>query len=405
MRKRSGAFAGFLFVLSTLGACQLVTGLDDLSTPPEGSATGVDGGATSSSAAGPGSSGSGGDSGSGSVGSGGAGGDAGAGGGGGAASGTGGGGGAGGGDIVDCAAKCPEKIISATTKAPYVLAINATHIFWHNSGANDPYEGTIWRLPLDGSGGEALVVAKSTPSSLVADNQGVFYTDNTSSGAVMTAPAFAMSDMGTELENDFGYQATGIAADAQNLYWIRNGVAGIKMRPKSAGPGGPMVATDMPNKITDLVYSNPYIVYKGSQGISRVQVEPVGMPVLVTAAAADPAVYDIDADENGSYVYWTKFAAQGSVHRALLRGLNEPGELLVSGEDRPYYVTATSTHVYWSANGSDCSQGTGSIRRRALGAGPQDIEILAQGICGTNFVQSGTHVFFASGNTIYRIPK
>jgi hypothetical protein len=265
--------------------------------------------------------------------------------------------------------------------------------------------GSIWRYPLAGAGVETVVVAVATPHSLVADAVNVYYTDNTNGGAVYYSPASASSQQGMALQTDVGSGATDITSNALDLFWLEPQPGDVRKRSKSMGPDEPSIYSDSLDTLYDITYAHPYLLWKGSSGIARMQVDPLGAPVVL-ASASDLALR-ISADLFGSYVYWTTSQTPGEVRRAEIRGsANQPGEVLAAMESHPHEITADASYVYWANRGTNCFAGTGSIRRRSTNIADTTVETIHDGIeCASNLVQNDTHVYYGSGLAIYRIAK
>ena len=117
---------------------------------------------------------------------------------------------------------------------PYAVAVDATNLYWTNSGSPTDAawpDGTVMKMPL--AGGEAVALASNQPGpfNLVVDATNVYWTnyDNGGpNGALMIVPIAGGTP--TPLAAAHSY---GIAVDATTIYWT-DFISGVveKLTPK-----------------------------------------------------------------------------------------------------------------------------------------------------------------------------
>jgi hypothetical protein len=379
----------------SLCACQLISGLDDLEARggEGGGPSSVSSSSASTGASGGGDGGGGGGGGSGGGGSGG-------GGMGGSGGGMGGSGGVGGGDVVNPCAwdLCGIIFLTPASTAIDSIALGLEYIYWATTGPQGK-EGTIWRAPLNGTKPPEFIVAGVRPTELVADNATMrLYWVDSSDGAYsiksipMDNPAQIMTHASAEPGDVFRALTRSVAGPVfwaditkQLIHKVGDSVPHFDMA------GAPWMLAS---------YDNELFWFDGTT-IDRGLVSGGGRMLV---AASDPATWGVAVDEQ--YVYFSVKAITGYVAVKSRLDNNSP-MAFASQQAFPTHVLADGIHVYWATEGADpCTQGSGLIQRAPAGLAGQPVEMLAQGmVCPTNFAVNDTHVYWASGMTIFRFKR
>jgi hypothetical protein len=115
---------------------------------------------------------------------------------------------------------------------------------------------------------------------------------------------------------------------------------------------------------------------------------------VITLAANEASPFGIAVDSQS--VYWTNYAANGTVKKVSLDGSNPM--TLASGQGYPDALALDATYVYW-ANGAD----TGSIMKVALGGGTP-IALATNRDSPTALAVSATNVYWAEGSGLAEVP-
>jgi hypothetical protein len=124
---------------------------------------------------------------------------------------------------------------------PTALGLDATHVYWTNRGApsasgTDMPGGGVVRVPKAGGALQPLAVESLEPTTLVVDDTSVYWTDGfyAQAGIVMTAPKDGSSAARQLASGKFNL--TGLAADAERIYWSTGGGGEIVTLSKAGGP-------------------------------------------------------------------------------------------------------------------------------------------------------------------------
>jgi hypothetical protein len=100
------------------------------------------------------------------------------------------------------------------------VVVDATSLYWTSPGTPNPgtyhtSNGTVMKMPLGGSSPTTLASGLDRPWSISVDAASVYWANNHETGSVMKVPIGG----GTPTTLGGGYFPTGIAADANNVYW------------------------------------------------------------------------------------------------------------------------------------------------------------------------------------------
>jgi sugar lactone lactonase YvrE len=114
--------------------------------------------------------------------------------------------------------------IASGQASPGALAIDATSVYWINTG-----DGTVKKAPLEGGPETTLVTDPSVPSALAVDGTNVYWIDSTSLMLVSVDGGAA-----TIVTAAHG-RPTALALDATHIYWadqFQPGTYAVRRIPK-----------------------------------------------------------------------------------------------------------------------------------------------------------------------------
>lgn len=115
---------------------------------------------------------------------------------------------------------------------------------------------------------------------------------------------------------------------------------------------------------------------------------------LVALASNEASPWGIAVDSQS--VYWTNYAASGTVKKVSLDGTNPM--TLASGQDYPDAIVLDATNAYWADGGS-----SGSIMKVPLGGGTP-VALATNRDSPTALAVSATNVYWAEGSSLAVLP-
>jgi hypothetical protein len=277
--------------------------------------------------------------------------------------------------------------------SPYVLAVDATSVYWADwgTGATNPGDGAILKVPLDGGPVTTLASEQILPAGIAVDAASVYWSSGAGlqkvplgggpatllatgvgndvitvgpSGVYGTngedAPVSVPLGGGTALVLGPGpgnSNTYGIAVDSTSLYWTEFGNPVNILKVSLAGGTPTILATGQVPEGLAVDATSVYWVDAGGQGPGSLMKVPRngGAPQTLATGLDDPTGLAIDADN--AYVT-TGFSSTtpGAIVKVPLGG----GSVIVlaSGLNEPSGIAVDASSVYWTNLG-----GGGSIMK------------------------------------------
>ena len=269
---------------------------------------------------------------------------------------------------VPDAAPCPvatcevEVLATSLTSADDVSAAHPDYVFWTSVTGRQVMRTD--KVTLD-----TTVVDEGAepyaPLGLVADSSNVYWSDNRSSGAILSstaAPGGAVETLATG--QDFPLY---LAADADNVYWGNRG--GLLLRATRSAGAISMVAASPGDGPAGALLLDGDQVYFADQGGGRVFAVARNGGDLTQLYEAQGEPLGVAAD--AQFVYWTN-TASGEVKRGR-KVAGGAEELVASGQDGPAFIAAGATEVYWTNSGDGrIMRASKATREAAVVVGGQD---------------------------------
>jgi hypothetical protein len=249
-------------------------------------------------------------------------------------------------EAVPDAAPCPvatcdvEVLATSLTSADAVSAAHPDYVFWTSATGHQVMRTdkvTLATTVVDQG------AAPYTPLGLVADANNVYWSDNRSSGAILSstaAPGGAVETLATGQDCPLY-----LAADADSVYWGNRG--GLLLRATRSAGAISMVAASPGDGPAGALLLDGDQVYFADQGGGRVFAVGRNGGELIQLYEAQSEPLGIAAD--AQFLYWTN-TASGEVKRGRkMAGSAE--DLVASGQDGPAFIAVGATEIYWTNSG------------------------------------------------------
>ena len=128
----------------------------------------------------------------------------------------------------------PETI--ASDGSPFAVAVDATNVYWTESGSQGGSDGMIWKAPLAGGPATMLASGQPSPAAIATDGAKVYWANGDTSnaiGAVMQVPVDGGTPVTIAAVQPIPHA---IAVDGTNVYWSSTRAPASTRRPLGAAP-------------------------------------------------------------------------------------------------------------------------------------------------------------------------
>ncbi|AKU94094.1 hypothetical protein AKJ09_00758 [Labilithrix luteola] len=186
-------------------------------------------------------------------------------------------------------------VLAAEQLYPTSVRVDATHVYWTNRGTlstsgTEMPGGGVSRVAKSGGAVEQLAVESLEPMTLVVDDTSVYWTDGfyAQAGIVMAAPKDGSSAPRQLARGQFNL--TGLAADAERIYWATGGGGQIVALPKTGGAPSSIVQAST----TVSVVADGASIYFVSNGLLQRVASTGGRPESIGCRAnIDPQSFAV----------------------------------------------------------------------------------------------------------------
>jgi hypothetical protein len=272
------------------------------------------------------------------------------------------------------AGACSVVIVAASEPSPQGLAIDATQIYWTNTGAN----GDVESCPLSSctNGGAVLVSGLSSPNAVLSAGGHAWWTNFGASTLQRCAvsgcngTATTMATM-SPLSTGFGR----LAADATTLFFTDAGNGKVHACPLSGCGAGPTTLATGQANAWGIAVDDTNVYWVIDELLGSVRSCPkagcgVANTTMVTLASnqGGPRTLTVDA----THVYWVTQTGS-AVMRCAKSGCNAEPEIVASNVLNPHGVAVDDQFVYFT------ERTTGSVKKVVKTGGTPTLVAGAQG--------------------------
>jgi hypothetical protein len=266
--------------------------------------------------------------------------------------------------------------------SPYVLAVDATSVYWADwgTGAVDG-DGAIRKVALDGSALTTLVSGQRMAGGIAVDGTSVYWTSfgglhkvplaggmpvdlaaNFTNDCIVVGPAGVYGTSGKDEpvsasidgsqssvlgSGTLGSNTYGIAVDATNVYWTDFGNPGAVSKVSIQGGKTTRLATGHVAEGIAVDATNVYWVDSGGQSPGALMTLPIrgGTARALATGLAEPTGLAIDST-NAYITTGFSSSSPGTILRVPLTGGSVT--VLADGQDQPSGIAVDATSVYWT---------------------------------------------------------
>ncbi|MSP63616.1 MAG: hypothetical protein EXR72_25385 [Myxococcales bacterium] len=245
----------------------------------------------------------------------------------------------------------PPMALATHQASPYVLALDATSVYWTN--ARFPPDGAVMKMPLRGGPPVVLARERVIPAGITVDGRHVYWVDY-QQAKVLKVP-IAGGEVVALHEEMVEYSGLlDIAVDSTSVYF--NHRNGGHLRKVAIGGGSVVTLLDTSNP-RHIALGGGVLFWTDRSNVMRIDVGG-GTPTTVAANQDDPQ--DICLD--GQFVYWTN-SKGGTVMKAARAGGSPV--ILAAGQRLPFGIAVDDAAVYWTNVGSFVGAKDGSVMKIA----------------------------------------
>jgi hypothetical protein len=237
---------------------------------------------------------------------------------------------------------------------PLGLGVATGSVFWANYGA-----GTLMTCTLPGCAATTMASSQAGPWPVAVNGTSVFWGD-TNGGTIFECAQSACAPTQLSAEQDVPYA---IAVGSTGVYWTDYGSSGTAegtvMRCPLAGcsGGATVIAAGLFEPAGIAVDATS--VYFANEGGGNIMKCPLagcaGDPTVLVSERANPFAVAVDATD----IYWVESTDSGGVLRCPLDGCGAGGPVtMASDQESPWAIAVDDVAVYWVDDGPSDSAGS-----------------------------------------------
>lgn len=274
---------------------------------------------------------------------------------------------------------------------PWGIAVDANNVYF--SDAQGP-NGKVFRVPLDGSGAAELANGQSSPSAILVDGSDVYFI---TSDALMKVPAAGGPVQKVADAENATY--SGLAVDADHIYWTDYTSPGRTMRIAKAG-GPPEMLASGDGYPSGIAVAGGQVYWAVLSDNEIRQVPAAGGMAGVFAANQNAPRWGFASD--GVSLYWlTEGDFPMHLMKAPLAG-GQPSLIATSPSQASMASTLVvdASHAYFAL--PECA-----IAKVPLAGGPVEQIAIDQALLGCPIFLAGdaANLYFTGFAGVSRIPK
>jgi hypothetical protein len=226
---------------------------------------------------------------------------------------------------------------------PMGIAVDASWVYWTNFADGVPSEGSVMKVSLDGSDKPApLSSGEHGPLGIAVHLDQVIWV-NYGGGSLKSLSTTLLDDTTGLLE-----QPRGITTDGQNIYWTNDVAQGSIGYKAIAGEAEGLIAEEQGFPIAIAAYGGNLYWTSSADGTVMAAPASAGGVAPIELASAQNTPYGIATD--GRFVYWTNSGNQGESNGAVMKVAISGGEppcVVALRQSLPRGIAVDSQYVYW----------------------------------------------------------
>lgn len=262
-------------------------------------------------------------------------------------------------DVADILYRVPDsggtalETVSGTWLQDFDLDDSWLYLVSRGTGRGNFFDGAVYRVRRDGTGGAWLAVNQNEPRYLAVGTDRIYW--SLVSGEILSIAKTGLGGVTTVLRST-GTGLRSLAVDANNLYWSTD--HDVRSMPLGGGPVTILAsATDSWPHALEVDGAYLYWLTRSGQVMRLAKPGGSGGPPSTSACAGNPGqAFPVqiskqggygDVVSDGTFVYWSdgQGSGQGSIYKVPVAGGTTT--TLSSGHDQPFLLKLYNGQLYW----------------------------------------------------------